>query len=287
MIDKEKLKRRFSRNARNYDRYAAVQKLTAQRLMDDIKADGDHYREILEIGCGTGYLTNLLAKEYPLAKITAVDIADGMIEYANSRLDHGNISFICADAEEMPLTKSYDLIVSNATFQWFNHLETTLAKLTSHLREGGKLKFSTFGQETFKELHQAFSYAKADLGIQSDIAPGQSFISREALHGICQASANHADQSQPAVDPIATSAAEFTVTSYETFEREYFPTCLDFLASVKKIGANKSQTESAPVPGLIEAVMGIYDREFREETLDQIYATYHCLYFNLTDNRGV
>lgn len=264
MIDKEKLKRRFSRNARQYDRYAAVQKIMAQALIADIQKDGAVYTEILEIGCGTGYLTRLLAEAYPDARITAVDLAEGMIAHAASKTANENIAFMCADAEEMALDQSYDLIVSNATFQWFNHLEETLGKLTRHLSEGGKLCFSTFGHETFTELHQAFDTAKKQLGIQSEVAPGQAFITSEALKAMCEPS------------------GQFVVTARESLEKEYFDTCLDFLASVKKIGANKSQVDSAPVPGLIEEVMRVYDGAFRDEAQSQVYATYHCLYFNLT-----
>lgn len=259
MIDKEKLKRRFSRNARQYDQYASVQKQMASELIKMVQADGRDYHRILEIGCGTGYLTALLTEAYPRASITAVDIAEGMLSYAASRLEGKPVIFLCEDAESMTFNSTYDLIISNATFQWFNHLEQTLAKLTAHLSEQGRLSFSTFGSETFQELHQAFGAARSEMGIQTQVAPGQAFYTLETLTAICEG------------------------TGTEGFEREYFDACVEFLASVKKIGANKSQSESETIviPGLIDRAMAIYDTSYRDDTLGKVYATYHCLYMHI------
>ena len=126
MIDKEKLKRRFSRNANQYDKYAKVQKKMGDVLIEKIKSTKCRYKNILEIGCGTGYVTTALFELFKDSNITAVDIAPGMINHVKSKLLDKRVEFICADAEEMDFDKKYDLIISNATFQWFNNLENTL-----------------------------------------------------------------------------------------------------------------------------------------------------------------
>lgn len=268
MIDKEKLKRRFSRNARQYDQYAAVQKITAASLVEMIRSEGRDYKEILEIGCGTGHMTELLTGAFPSARITAVDIADGMVAYASNRLENSNITFLCTDAEEMPLERKYDLIISNATFQWFNHLEQTLARLLNALTENGLLSFSTFGNETFRELHQAYAQARLAMGITDPLTPGQSFPTGAELDKLCLA------------------AGQVKVESTESLQTEYFGSCLDFLASVKKIGANNSQADNTQiVPGLIDLAMEIYDSTYMDNHRNQVYATYHCLYFSLKNNK--
>ncbi len=130
---------------------------------------------ILEIGCGTGYVTRKLLELFPEAHITALDIAPGMIEYSRNNMTQ-NITFVCDDIEEMELNKSYDLIVSNATFQWFNHFESTFEKLTSALTPIGQICFSTFGQHTFNELRTSFKAISDQRKLEQPLEPSQQFF---------------------------------------------------------------------------------------------------------------
>ena len=56
-----------------------------------------------------------------------------MIELAKKKVREDRVSFIYGDIEELSIEKHYDLIISNATFQWFNSLHTTIKKLYKHL----------------------------------------------------------------------------------------------------------------------------------------------------------
>ncbi|TCO72267.1 malonyl-ACP O-methyltransferase BioC [Marinisporobacter balticus] len=265
MINKEKLKRRFSRNAKQYDQYAKVQKIMGDTLIAHIKNTGIDFENILEVGCGTGYVTRALKKHFKGAKITAVDIAPGMIEQVKATMNCEEIEFICGDIEEMILDEKYDLIISNATFQWFNQLDHTLTKLIKLLDEEGILCFSTFGKNTFCELHQSFDKTKDLLKIKEDISAGQSFYSLEELQEICKhvVTKNHFKKME--------------MDALEKYEYEYFNGCKDFLYSVKKIGANNSQNNRNKInPDFIEKVIAIYDRDYLEN--DQVRATYNNLF---------
>lgn len=266
MIDKEKLKRRFSRNVKNYDKYANVQKKMGDNLIKNIKNDNSNIKNILEIGCGTGYVTQSLINYFPDAQITAVDIAPGMIEHVKSTIQCNRVNFICGDIEEMDLDNKYDLIISNATFQWFNHLNKTVSKLISLLDKNGTLCFSTFGKNTFKELHEAFYKAKQTLNFSEQVSPSQNFYSLNELQDICNDIINGNDLN------------DIKVYSSESDECEYFSSCTEFLNSVKKIGANNSQSNrTIMTPDFIEKVVEIYDKDYAEN--DKVVATYHTLYF--------
>lgn len=265
MIDKDKLKRRFSRNAKQYDRYARVQKIMGDTLIENIKDDKRYFTNILEIGCGTGYVTRALIEHFPNAKITAVDIAPGMIEQVKTTIENDKVEFVCGDIEEMSLCDMYDLIISNATFQWLNQLDITLNKLVKQLNPNGILCFSTFGKETFSELHDSFKKAKELLKISEVVSPGQSFYSLNELQGICEDIT------------IKNGLNSLEISSSETYEREYFNCCKDFLYSVKKIGANNSQSSrNRLTPDFIETVMDIYDKDYLED--NKVRATYHNLF---------
>lgn len=266
MIDKEKLKRRFSRNVNNYDKYANVQKKMGDNLIMNIKNDKANIKNILEIGCGTGYVTQRLIKDFPDAQITAVDIAPGMIEHVKTKIKCDRVNFVCGDIEEMDFTNNYDLIISNATFQWFNNLNKTLSKLIRQLERGGILCFSTFGKDTFKELNESFYKAKQIFNISEQVSASQKFCSLYELQDIYN-------------DIIKRSNLnDINIYSSESYECEYFNCCKDFLHSVKKIGANNSQSNrTIMTPDFIEKVIEIYDKDYLEN--DRVVATYHTLYF--------
>ena len=101
-INKAQVQKNFSQNAITYDQYAVVQKEMARELIEKIRSTGVHFRNILEIGCGTGFLTELLARDYPLAQITATDIAPEMIFVAREKLAaFSNINYFVADGENL------------------------------------------------------------------------------------------------------------------------------------------------------------------------------------------
>lgn len=86
MPDKHLVRMHFSANAGNYDLYAHVQKKMASTLMEFADpAEGDKPGAILDVGCETGHLTELLIRRFPHAHVTAVDIAPGMIDLAKRK----------------------------------------------------------------------------------------------------------------------------------------------------------------------------------------------------------
>ena len=115
---KQGIRRNFARRAASYDRHAEMQRLMAASLVVVVGERLAQARRILEIGCGTGYLTSLLRQANRAAR---------------RRLGPGaGVSWLVADGEA-PIRGSYDLIIANATFQWFTHPEETLAAGLDHL----------------------------------------------------------------------------------------------------------------------------------------------------------
>ncbi|MBC6974331.1 malonyl-ACP O-methyltransferase BioC [Bacillus sp. Xin] len=260
MINKTLLQKRFNGAAVSYDQYASVQKKMAQQLLSIMKK---HYHKmssirILELGCGTGYLTEQLAVSFPNAEIIAIDFAESMIAVAKTRNHVESVTFRCEDIEHLALSESFDVIISSATFQWLNDLQITLKNLYRYLFEGGLLLFSTFGEQTFQELHTAFQIAKEEKNIQSSSSVGQRFLMREQLQDVCESITGDVDVS-------------------ETCYIEKFATVREFLQSIRKVGATNSNAESyCQSPSIFRAMLRIYERDFTEE--GQIVTTYHALF---------
>jgi len=272
MIDKQQVKFHFSKNASNYNQYAHVQKEMKDiliKFMLQNNEDDIEIRNILEIGCGTGYLTHALTEIFPSAHITAVDIAPGMIVEIKSKFTNNSVDFICGDIEEIKLNNTYDLIISNAAFQWFNHMPITLKKLHTALNPNGMLCFSTFGEYTFRELNECFNKTKQALSIKESIYSGQPFYSLNELTTLCEN-----------VIKTNVSDEETLVKSKEIFEYEYFDNCKDFFYSIKKTGANNSNKDNRSTsPTFIKKVIALYNENFQEN--NKVKATYHCLFLKI------
>lgn len=164
-MDKETVIRNFSRYAIFYDRYANIQRQTAWELLGEIKEK--KISKILEIGCGTGNYTLLLRDKYKNAELKAIDISKEMIEVAKEKLKDRVVEFIVADAERKDLDESFDLITSNACFQWFEDLEGSLLKYKNLLNKKGVISFSIFGPLTFWELDSSLKDISGKISIEA------------------------------------------------------------------------------------------------------------------------
>jgi tRNA (cmo5U34)-methyltransferase len=100
--------------------------------------------DVLELGCGTGALTALLAQRYPDAKITAVDAAPAMITIARDRVNGAArlLTFRIARFEDLALPReSFDVIASNMALHHVRHKAPFYARLRAALRPSRALVF--------------------------------------------------------------------------------------------------------------------------------------------------
>ncbi|HMA99433.1 MAG TPA: methyltransferase domain-containing protein [Spirochaetota bacterium] len=154
-LDKTKVKNNFNRAAATYDSYTSLQQEIGRNLLGNLPADLKP-RRILDIGCGTGWLTAKLADTYPDAEITAMDLADAMIRQARQQHKRANITYITGDVELNWPYSRYDLILSNATMQWINDLKKLYDNIIQSITPGGLFAFSVFLNNTFSRLKKLF-----------------------------------------------------------------------------------------------------------------------------------
>ncbi len=161
-MQKEVIREKFSRAADSYDSYAKVQAEVALKLADKLPPmdKKKEIRTILEIGCGTGNFTLLLAARFPGAKIVALDFSPEMIAKARHKLKKNTIELICAEGEsflEAAPGKSFDLVVSNGSLQWFGDIDKALHNIARILAPGGSMFCAIFGPESLQELGQGLT----------------------------------------------------------------------------------------------------------------------------------
>ena len=109
-------------------------------------------KRILDLGCGTGNLTDQIFKKYPEAEIDALDISEEILNESRRRFNHTpNIRYIQADFKSLHLPPgSYDLVMSSIAIH--------------HIEDTEKIKL-------YKEVFQALS-------------PGGIFIFADQTRGI-------------------------------------------------------------------------------------------------------
>lgn len=167
-VDKELVRERFSRCLGTYGANATVQRETSRRLVSRLVAHGGvRHDRILEIGCGTGLLTEVLSQRLEFREITLNDLVPDCDPIARSvcRPEHqGRIRFLSGDIENgVSIPAGLDLIVSNAVFQWVNSPDGLLERVRSALKPEGLLAFCTFGPDNLREVRaltgESLSYA--------------------------------------------------------------------------------------------------------------------------------
>ena len=163
LIDKKAARAAFNRAASSYDAVAELQLEIGNRLLERLDIIKMIPSTILDVGCGTGTVTQQLAQRYRRASIFALDYADQMLTVTNSKKTwrqkywQRNLQVVCGDAEKLPVkSQSIDFIFSNLTLQWCNNLDQTFVEFRRILKPGGLLMFSTLGPDTLKELRSSW-----------------------------------------------------------------------------------------------------------------------------------
>lgn len=93
----------------------------------------EHRPRILEVGCGTGWMTEALAT---LGRVVSVDLSPAAIEIAKARCP--SVQFVCGDFLTLDLPKS-DVVLSVDTIAHVADQSLFMDRLTRHLVPGGRL----------------------------------------------------------------------------------------------------------------------------------------------------
>tara|TARA_B100000029_G_scaffold254934_1_gene251712 strand:- start:202 stop:954 length:753 start_codon:yes stop_codon:yes gene_type:complete len=108
-----------------------------------INKNKNDYLSILDVGCGLGFISNTLSKEYTSSEITGIDLSEDAIKYAKKNFQ--NINFICDSIQ--PSEKSFgsfDLIFAVEFYPFTRHNDLQVHKeylkyFLNHIRENGQL----------------------------------------------------------------------------------------------------------------------------------------------------
>ena len=98
-------------------------------------------QSILDVGCGTGLISNLLALRYPTSNVTSVDFSNGIdyaIEFAEQH-KLTNIQFNKIDFTQWPTDKQFDVVICQGVLHHMPNWDNAILQLKRLVKPSGKL----------------------------------------------------------------------------------------------------------------------------------------------------
>jgi malonyl-CoA O-methyltransferase len=217
----------FDAAAATYDSSSALQQQVAERLI--ARVGPMQPQTVLDIGCGTGRLTRLIAERWPNARIFALDASRAMLEQLSAKLP--NVRAIHGDAASIPSSQRYDLILSSMALHWLAQPRSALLHWSRLLNEGGRLHVALPVEGSLTEWREAC----ASIGL------------RDGLWNF----------------PSADFADGLETSSEIVTHRVAFGAAREFLESMKRTGAHRSRAGHRPAPaGKLRGLLQRYDSRF-------------------------
>jgi len=124
---------------------------------------------ILDLGCGTGTLTQELAACG--AQVVGVDHSPEMIYEARKKFPQ--LRFELCDARSLSFSGSFDAVFSNAALHWIPEADLVIQGVSRALKPGGRFVAEFGGKGNVRHVVTALETALAEFGISADGAnPG-------------------------------------------------------------------------------------------------------------------
>lgn len=153
--DTQAIAKRFDQAYHSYRTHAAVQADMARRLMASLVARSQrtHFGRVLEIGCGSGLLTDEFAKVCTADEMYLNDLYPQIHHNPKpAQLADAHYQYLIGDARELTLPDGLELIISGAVMQWMYPLDRLMDKLYQSLGAGGYVAISTFGPQNLWQI---------------------------------------------------------------------------------------------------------------------------------------
>ena len=169
-------------DAATYDRIADPMTRWGATVVTWLGLRGDE--RVLDAGCGSGRVTELLLERLPRCRVIALDGSPSMIEQAKARLARfgERMEYVVADlARPLPIDDPVDAILSTATFHWVRDHDALFRNLAAVLRPDGRLAAQCGGAGNLDSVAEALR----QLGI--DPFANKAFATPEETRGRMEA----------------------------------------------------------------------------------------------------
>jgi trans-aconitate methyltransferase len=153
----------FVWNASDYNKSSAAQQQWANELIAKLSLRGNE--RVLDIGCGDGKVTAIIARSVPDGSVVGVDNSEEMIRFARDHFPRDRfpgLSFIQMDARCLAFDEKFDVIFSNAALHWICDHHDVLAGIRNCLLPGGRLLIQMGGKGNAAAVLEIFEETLCD-----------------------------------------------------------------------------------------------------------------------------
>jgi trans-aconitate 2-methyltransferase len=128
------------------DAYLRIPTLRTQAVLDLLgRVQHPDPRLVVDLGCGPGNATELIAEHWPKALVIGVDSSPNMIAAAREREQPGRLEFHLGDLATWQPDEPADVLLFNAVLQWIPGHAALMPRFAAMLAPGGVLGFQMPG----------------------------------------------------------------------------------------------------------------------------------------------
>ncbi len=149
-------------DAETYDRTSKPQQRWANEVISRL-IGVERDATVLDVGCGTGRVTEHLARLVPAGRVLAIDASEDMVAIARERLGERAEVRRC-DVLELDMDAEVDVVFSTATLHWVTDHDALWPVLARALKPGGKLEVQCGGEGNIEQVREVIDAAAASVG---------------------------------------------------------------------------------------------------------------------------
>jgi trans-aconitate 2-methyltransferase len=168
-------------NASDYAKHSAGQEQWARELIARAALAPDD--RVLDLGCGDGRITAMLAGLVPEGTVVGVDLSPAMVMHAAHHYppdQYPNLRFIEGDASALAFDRTFTFVFSNAVLHWIRDHRPVLAGIARALMPGGRCLLQMGGRGNGDAAVEAFDIVRR----QPAWRPAyEGFVSSYGFHG--------------------------------------------------------------------------------------------------------
>jgi malonyl-CoA O-methyltransferase len=248
--------RNFGKAAEIYHQEAKIQQKVAEGLISSLLP----WREllpngpILEVGCGTGFLSRKLIEHFPDKEFVITDASQGMLDFCKQELENqgllsDNIKFEQLDANSFTAEDpKYGMVISNFAAQWFTDTAMVLEELSKSILPGGLLLCSFPGNHTFEQWYE--HCLQLGLPYTANLMPDVEEV------------------------VVKLSMGPLQIDYYENDLFEEFGSSIDFFRHLKRIGASENMKGNSLSTKQFKLLLNHWD----ENSQEKIKIKWHVVY---------
>lgn len=94
---------------------------------------------ILDVGSGTGKVTDYISRQVPNGKVIGLDCSKEMVQYSTKKYNSQNLKFVERNVLDMSYKQCFHLIVSFWTLSWVENQALALIKIVNALKPNGQM----------------------------------------------------------------------------------------------------------------------------------------------------